>query len=120
MSATYSQRSPDPAAPGPPAPGPPAPGPLASSAPIDDRCDVCGTPLVEGQEWCLECGASRTLIHPPPDWRTGLLIVVVVVALALAGFGYALNRLSDGAGRQAGAIVSRVHSASGRPTSAAP
>lgn len=89
-------------------PGAPLPGPPASSDPVDDRCDVCATPLVEGQEWCLQCGASRTLIHPPPDWRTGILIVIVVVALALAGFGYALNRLSSGGG-QAAALVTRAH-----------
>jgi hypothetical protein len=75
---------------------------------VDDRCDACGTPLAEGQEWCLECGASRTLIHPPPDWRTGIAIVVVVVALALAAFGYALTRLTSTGGRQGVVTVVRT------------
>jgi hypothetical protein len=71
----------------------------------EDRCDVCETPLRHGQEWCLECGAARTLIHRPPDWRVPLAIVVVIVALALAGFAFALVRLTDSANHAAANAV---------------
>lgn len=58
-------------------PGPgPAPGFLAS-----ERCRACGAWLAEDQEWCLECGAARTRIEPPPDWRIGLAIVAAAIAV---------------------------------------
>lgn len=46
-----------------------------------DRCPACGAALAEDQEWCLECGAARTTIHPPPDWRIGLAIMLAVIAV---------------------------------------
>lgn len=54
-----------------------------------DLCRACGAPLREDQEWCLECGAARTLMPPPPDWRIGLaialgVIVIVVIVLLFA------------------------------------
>ena len=58
------------------------------------RCQVCGAALAEDQEWCLECGAARTLLRPPPDWRIPVAIVAVVVALVLIGLLIALVSLS--------------------------
>jgi predicted nucleic acid-binding Zn ribbon protein len=62
----------------------PAAGP-ATHAPEGqfERCLVCGGPLEEDQEWCLECGAARTVIHRPPDWRVGLAIMLAVVVVVL-------------------------------------
>lgn len=71
-----------------------------------DRCAQCNAPLSEDQEWCLECGASRTLIYTPPDWRMPVAVVLLVAALAVAGFAFAVTRLSDRAGRTAAAHVS--------------
>lgn len=46
-----------------------------------DRCEGCGAELAGDQEWCLECGAARTEVLAPPDWRVGLLIVLAVMAV---------------------------------------
>jgi hypothetical protein len=59
---------------------------LSASAPETpgERCRSCGSPLAEDQEWCLGCGAARTLLRSPPDWRipaallAGLLVLVAV------------------------------------------
>jgi len=58
-------------------------------------CEHCGAPMHLDQEWCLECGAARTLVHRPPDWRIAAAIVAGVVLLALIGFGIALINLSN-------------------------
>lgn len=50
----------------------------------EERCRGCGAGVTESQEWCLECGAARTLLRPPPDWRIPLAVVGVVIALAAA------------------------------------
>ncbi|MHB8656701.1 MAG: hypothetical protein ACYC91_01905 [Solirubrobacteraceae bacterium] len=62
------------------------------------QCAHCGAPLAETQEWCLECGGARTLIHRSPDWRMAAAIVALVLVLALAGFVFVLIRLSAGTG----------------------
>jgi hypothetical protein len=46
-----------------------------------EHCEACRAELAEDQEWCLECGAARTRVHAPPDWRVGLLIVLAVMAV---------------------------------------
>jgi hypothetical protein len=52
-----------------------------------------------GQEWCLECGAARTVIARPPDWRVPALVIGVVVLLIAGGFAYALTQLGSHAGK---------------------
>jgi len=64
-------------------------------------CERCGAPLEADQEWCLECGSARTLIHRPPDWRVPAAIVGGVVVLVLAALVVVLIRLSADANRLA-------------------
>ena len=92
-------------------------------------CENCGSALRDDQEWCLECGAARTLIHRPPDWRIAAAIVGTVVALVVAGFAIALINLSANSNRTAAALASTATTtstttatttaASARPTHAA-
>lgn len=49
----------------------------------EDRCRRCGGRLTKVQEWCLECGAARTLLRPPPDWRIPLALLALVMVLAV-------------------------------------
>ena len=58
-----------------PEPGTPTIGP--------EGCPACGAELAADQEWCLECGAARTAIQAPPDWRIGLAIMLAVVAVVV-------------------------------------
>jgi hypothetical protein len=68
--------------------------PALSPAPVEPRCRGCGGGLAEDQEWCLECGAARTLLRSPPDWRVPLAIVVGVIALVVIGLLIGLIILS--------------------------
>ncbi len=61
-------------------------------------CGLCGRPMEPGQEWCLECGAARTVIARAPDWRIPVLVIGLVVLLIAGGFAYALTRLGASAG----------------------
>jgi septal ring-binding cell division protein DamX len=78
----------------------PSPDPEAKAAP-DGVCTQCGAPLADDQEWCLECGGARTLIHRPPDWRVAIAIIGVIAAVALAAFVVALVNLSSDANQRA-------------------
>jgi hypothetical protein len=68
-------------------------------------CEHCGAQLTSDQEWCIGCGAARTYLHRPPDWRVGAAIVALVIALVAAGFAIVLINLSGDADRVAGADV---------------
>jgi uncharacterized OB-fold protein len=61
------------------------------------RCERCGARLADDQEWCFRCGAARTLIHPPPDWRVPVAVIAAVVVLVLVAVAIALIELA-GAG----------------------
>jgi len=67
--------------------------------PVDPRADGhclrCGAELADDQEWCVECGAARTLIHRPPDWRVPVVVVGAVIVLVLAAFLIAVISLSS-------------------------
>src|SRR5438270_6395537 len=75
------------------------PQPVAPAA-AADTCLHCGASLQPDQEWCLECGAARTLVHRPPDWRIAVGAIAIVVLLALAGVGIAVVNLSTSANRE--------------------
>lgn len=67
----------------------------ALSAPAAEHCRNCGSELGEDQEWCLECGAARTLLRRPPDWRLSLAVVAAVVVVGVAGVVVALVILAS-------------------------
>jgi hypothetical protein len=81
--------------------------------PADDagHCAQCHAPLAEDQEWCLECGSSRTLIYAAPDWRVPVVIALVVILLAIGGFAFAITRLSDNSASAAQGASAAVGSA---------
>jgi uncharacterized paraquat-inducible protein A len=66
------------------------------SAPSDSRasCTRCGAALADDQEWCLECGAARTVILGAPHWWVPLAIIGVLTLLVLAGVAIALLSLA--------------------------
>ena len=68
---------------------------LSASAFGNPYCAQCGAELHDDQEWCLECGAARTLIHRPPDWRIPVAIAATILLLVVAGFAIALINLSS-------------------------
>lgn len=84
-----------------------------------ERCAQCRAPLAEDQEWCLECGSSRTLIYASPDWRVPIAVVVVVILIALGGFAFAMTRLSDNSAGPAAGASAAVGNVSRLPTAAA-
>src|SRR5205807_3741497 len=47
------------------------------------RCAACSAPLESDQEWCVECGAARTVLHRPPDWRAPVAVIAVVVGIVV-------------------------------------
>jgi hypothetical protein len=59
-------------------------------------CTKCGSPLQEGQDWCLQCGTGRPRsLGGGPGWRTGVAILgataVLVGGAAVAAYA-ALNK----------------------------
>jgi hypothetical protein len=60
----------------------------------DERCGSCDAPLAADQEWCLECGAARTALRRPPNWRIPVAVVTLVVVLVGVGLLIALVSLS--------------------------
>jgi hypothetical protein len=46
------------------------------------ECKKCGSPLQEGQDWCLQCGTGRPhSLGGGPGWRTGLAILATTALL---------------------------------------
>jgi len=95
---------------------------LSASAFGDPYCAQCGNELHDDQEWCLECGAARTLIHRPPDWRIPVALAATILLLVVAGFAIALINLSsrtNAATASAAAATTAAASAAGRSPQAA-
>lgn len=69
-------------------------GPDKSIAPYE--CAKCGSPMQEGQDWCLQCGTAKArLFGGAPGWRTGIAILgstaLLVCGAAVAAYA-ALNK----------------------------
>jgi septal ring-binding cell division protein DamX len=88
-------------------------------APADNLCLHCGSELADDQEWCLECGSARTLIHRPPDWRIPLAVIGAVVLAALLVFAIVLVNLSGDANQSANAAVNAAAASTSTATVAA-
>jgi hypothetical protein len=58
----------------------------AAAKPAGPRCRSCGTPLAQGQEWCLECGSART----PNRWRSGRRPLLLTSGLTIGLLGVAV------------------------------
>ena len=67
---------------------------LRQQSTADERCSSCDAPLAADQEWCLECGAARTALRRPPNWRIPVAVVTLVVVLVVVGLLIALVSLS--------------------------
>lgn len=96
----------------------PPPGP----APAPTRCAQCGAPMSDDQEWCLECGTARTLIHRAPDWRIATAFSVVAIAIVVAGIVVAAIGLSSSPDRVTTVRIAQppARSASRLPRPASP
>jgi hypothetical protein len=88
----------------------------AATEPAEGACAQCGAQLEDDQEWCLECGSARTLIHRPPDWRVPLAVIGLVVAVALSAFVVVLVNLSSDANRRAALVAATATTATAPPT----
>jgi hypothetical protein len=66
--------------------GSPPPQPAA-----EQSCAKCGAAMVDGQDWCLQCGAGGPGSLDTPGWRSTAAIIGVVAILVLgaAAAGYA-------------------------------
>src|SRR5262249_27688700 len=73
----------------------------ADTEPAEGACARCGAPLAADQEWCLECGGARTVIHPTPNRRVPVVIIGLVVAAALTAFVLVLAKLSSDVNQRA-------------------
>jgi hypothetical protein len=95
--AAPSQQS---AAPGGSAGGPPAHAPAAQASPARS-CAGCGTPLGEGQDWCLQCGAGApgSLSSRSPGWRSAAVLLAALALLVAGAAGAAYAALSQGTGK---------------------
>jgi hypothetical protein len=58
-------------------------GSLANDASPQRACTKCGSPMQDGQDWCLQCGAGTpgSLGAGGPGWRTGVAILGATAAL---------------------------------------
>jgi hypothetical protein len=77
--------------------------------PHEDRCSHCGAALDSDQEWCVDCGSARTLIHSAPDWRVGLAIVGGVIVVAVVVFVLVLSSVSSSGGGPSLAATVATH-----------
>lgn len=54
-------------------------------------CTSCGAPLAADQDWCLHCGAGKTVGRSGPGWRSAAAAIgaATVLALGAAAAAYA-------------------------------
>ena len=79
------------------------PAPELTSIPGGERaCDACAAPMVDGQDWCLECGtAAPGRLGVRHGVRTAAATVAVTLALAGGAVAASYAALSSDAGHEA-------------------
>jgi hypothetical protein len=90
---TTSAEQPQPAV----AAGPTA-APDGSRQPPTRACASCATPLADGQDWCLQCGAGApdSLASRTPTWRSAAVVAATLAVLVIGAAGAAYAALSKG------------------------
>jgi hypothetical protein len=81
-----------------PSAGSPGPEHAAASAQRSTTrpCAECGAPLVDGQDWCLQCGtgAPDSLRTRTPTWRSAAVVLTTLAVLVAGAAGAAYAALS--------------------------
>ncbi len=85
---------------------PEQPAPVEAQAPAR-QCAKCGAALLDGQDWCLQCGtgAPESLRARTPTWRSAAVILSTLAILVLGAAGAAYAALSKGDGKAAPAVT---------------
>jgi hypothetical protein len=93
----------------PPAQKGPSATPDDTQAPAARACANCGSPLNEGQDWCLQCGAGTpdSLTTRAPSWRSAAAILGIAAVLAIGAATAAYAALSKG-GAKPRSVVTTV------------
>jgi hypothetical protein len=82
-------------------PEPEAPA-APDETPIENPCPSCGATMIEGQEWCFECGNARPdRVATATGWRSGVAVLASVGVLASGAVAAAYAGLSADAKRVA-------------------
>jgi hypothetical protein len=86
--------------------GPEQAAPPEAHAPAR-QCSNCGAALLDGQDWCLQCGtgAPESLRARTPTWRSAAVILSALAILVLGAAGAAYAALSKGGGKPAPAVT---------------
>ncbi len=94
----------------------PGAGPDRPPAP-ERTCANCGSPLNEGQDWCLQCGAGtpESLTTRAPSWRSAAAILGIAALLAIGAATAAYAALSSGSGKPR-SVLTTVAQATVPPT----
>jgi hypothetical protein len=71
-----------------------APAPVARATETE-ACALCGAPMQRDQEWCLECGAGRTILHGARRWALPIAAAGTVILAATAAFVIAVAHLGQ-------------------------
>jgi hypothetical protein len=102
---------------------PEQPAPAAAQAPARP-CAKCGAALLDGQDWCLQCGtgAPDSLRARTPTWRSAAVILSTLAILVIGAAGAAYAALSKGGGKAAPAVktVAQVPATTTPPASTPP
>lgn len=69
---------------------------------MDRTCQQCGSPLAEGQDWCLNCGAAAPggLESGGPGWRSATAVLGVTAVLVLGAGAAAYAALTQPSSRK--------------------
>ncbi len=66
------------------------------------ECKACGLPMVDSQDWCLECGTARPgRLGRRPGWRTAASVAGATMLLVCGAAAASYAALTDDAGKKA-------------------